>query len=496
MPAPEPPEQAHTEPQIPPSRPDEIRGKETMSVAELIHSILNQALANGAEAIHIDHTPSRTTLKFRAEDLLHAPPEGWMENRLQSLAVPVIKTIKEISGLDAACRHRPQDGAFRGNMIDNASPETGSIDFSVSTCPTLAGENMTIRPIQPCAPAPGLGDLSHSEHIVSSLKRVTKDLTGMVLVAAPPGNGRAATLYGILRHIHQPDIKAVAVEDPISFSLPDAIQIQVNPALDLTFPVLLRAALRLDPDVVLAGDLPDRESAMLGFEAARKGILFIGAFYAVDTASVISGLRVLEMPPGYPINCLKAVLSQRYVRKICRECTHTYLPDPGEWRPLFDRFPGHLTFHRGAGCPVCGFSGYKGRILLSELLVMTEPVMQAMKRGDTEHDIRHLIIRSGMKTLIDDGLSKLDRTTLSEIIDAVPAGSRGSLSMYPCRLPGPHPPPDKSEVSEDVEFKTVLSAPEILKADVQRLHNTYEVLIEQSGRPQSPLEPRGLRKLH
>ena len=409
------------------------------------------------------------------------PSRAWMEERLQPLGDPVMKAIKELSGLDVTCRRRPQDGAFRGSMMDKAGPEIASMDFSVTTCPTLAGENMIIRPIQPCSPAPGLGDLSHSEHIVSSLKHVTKDLTGMVLVAAPPGNGRTATLYGILRQIHQPDIKTVTVEDPIAFSLPETIQIQVNPALDLTFPVLLRAALRLDPDVVLAGDLPDRTSAMLGFEAAAKGVLFLGGMYAVDAAGAISGLRTLDMPPGYPVNCLKAVLAQRYVRKICPECTHTYLPGPAEWQPLFDRFPGHLTFHKGAGCPDCGFSGYKGRILLSELLVMAASVTQAMKRGDAENDIRHLTIRSGMKTMIDDGLSKLDRTTLSEIIDAVPPEA---AEVFKCTRAdaGTVRPAKKNELSEDVEFKAILSAPEILKADIQRLHSTYEVLIEQTGR--------------
>ncbi len=481
MAMPDPPEAALAEPETPPPLSDEASGKDAMSAEKLVHSILKHALANGAEAIHIDRTPNRATLRFRAKDTLHAPTETWMENQLQSLAAQVMHTIKKYSGLDVTCGHRPQDGAFRGRKVDSAGPETDAMDFSVSACPTLAGESMTIRPIQPHEPAPGLGDLSHSEHVVSSLKRVAKDMTGLIIVAAPPGNGRAATLYGILRHIHRTDIKAVAVEDPISFSLPEAIQIQVNPALDLTFPVLLRAALRLDPDVVLAGDLPDRESAMLGFKTAGKGVLFLGAVYAADTAGAISGLRMFDIPPGYPVNYLKAVLAQQYVRKICRECAHTYQPDPAEWQPLFDRFPGHLTFHKGAGCPDCGFSGYKGRILLSELLVMTEPVLQAMKRGDTEHDIRHLIIRSGMKTMIDDGLSKLDRTTLPEIIDAV---SPEAAEAFKCTRAdtGAVSPRDKSEASEDVEYKTVLSTPDIPKADIQRLHSTYEVLIEQSGR--------------
>ena len=477
-PRPSRPVKPHTEPEAWCPPPAETHGKEAMNAAQLVHLMLEEALANSAEAIHINTDPHRTTLKFRAGDILHPPSQAWIEKQLQLLAGPVIKTIKEISGMDVACRHRPQDGAFRGSMIDKSCPEMVSKDFSVTTCPTLAGENMTIRPIPPWTPAP---DLSHSEHIVSSLKRVTKDLTGAVLVAAPPGKSRSATLYSILRHISQPDIKAVTVEDPIAFSLPDTIQIQVNPALGLTFSVLLRAALRLDPDVVIAGDLPDRESAMLGFEAAEKGILLLGAMYAVDAAAAISGLRMLDLPPGYPIHRLKALLAQRYVRKICPACTHTYLPGPTEWQALFDRFPEHLTFYKGTGCPDCDFSGYQGRILLSELLVMSEPVIQAMKRGDTEQDIRRLTIRSGMKTLIDDGLSKLKQTTLSEIIDAVP---REAVEVFKCiradtktvRLA------KKNKGAEGVGFKTVLSASKILKEDIQRLHNTYEALIEQTGR--------------
>jgi type II secretory ATPase GspE/PulE/Tfp pilus assembly ATPase PilB-like protein len=480
MSPPEPPDQARIETGISPKLPDVADAQKIVSAVELINLILKHALDCGVETIHIDHSPQSTTLKFRAGDILRSPPETWMEQQLQAFSDPVMNAIKEISGLDVACRHRPQDGAFRGDMIDTACPEIGAVDFSVSVCPTLAGESMIIRPIQPHTPAPGLNELSHSDHIVSSLKHVIKDLTGMVLVAAPPGNSRSATLYGILRHIRQPGIKAVTVEDPIAFSMPDAIQIQINPALDLTHSVLLRAALRLDPDVILAGDLPDRASMMLGLEAAGKGVLFLGAMYAVDAAAAISGLRLLDMPPGYPVNRLKAILAQRHVRKICPECAHTYRPGPDEWQPLFDRFPDHLTFHKGAGCPDCGFSGYRGQILLSELLVMTETVVQAMKRGDTENDIRHLIIRSGTKTLIDDGLSKLHQTTLSEIIDAVPLEA---AEVFKCiRADSEAASLRKQEKkSEDVEFKTVLSSPEILKADIQRLHSAYEVLIEQTG---------------
>lgn len=464
----------------PPKPADEAGRREAESAAELVKLILEHALVNGAEAIHIDRHARHTALKFRTGDILRRPAKAWMEERLQSLGDQVVTTIKEMAGLDAASGLRPQDGAFRGSAIENACPKVTSMDFSVSACPTLAGENMTLRPIQPHAPAPGLEDLAHSEHIVSSLKHAIKDLTGMVLVAAPPGNGRAASLYGILRHICRPEIKAVTVEDPIAFSLPEAIQIQVNPALGLTFSVLLRAALRLDPDIILTGDLPDRESAMLGFEAAGKGVLFLGALYAVDAASAVSGLKLLDIPPGYPLKCLKAVLAQRYVRKICTECTHTYSPAPTEWQPLFDRFPGHLVFHKGAGCPECGFSGYRGRILLSELLVMTEPVIQAVKRGDTGNDIRHLTLRSGMKTLIDDGLSKLDQTTLSEIIDAVPPEA---AEVFRCTRAdaGAAQSSRQKEISENVEFRMVLSDGEIRKTDIQRLHSAYEVLIEQAG---------------
>jgi type II secretory ATPase GspE/PulE/Tfp pilus assembly ATPase PilB-like protein len=389
--------------------------------------------------------------------------------------------------MDTASRHRPQEGMFRAGMAGDAATFL-DLDFSVTSCPTLAGENMTVRRISPCSPAPDLDELPHSRHVTAALKQVMKHITGMLLVAAPPGNGRAATLYAMLRHIHGPELKAVTVDEAISFSMPEAVQTQANPSLGLSYGEVLRAALRLDPDIILAEDLGDAERAALGLEAVRRGILLLGGINAEDSAAAVStmaGLGRTAQTTGF----FKAVLAQRYVRRICPACKQAYTPSSEEWQPLFERLPKGLSFFRGTGCPECDFTGYRGRILLSELLVITDTIARAMKQQLSENDIRHIMIRSGAKTLIDDGLSKLDETTLSEIVDAVPQEAAEAVKCIRADAPPPSPPPPDNKPAPGeakTAFGVTLSSEDIPGAKLRQLHHAYEALMEETGRRSQP----------
>lgn len=465
-------------------------------VIKLVNRLLREATSRGARAIHIDQGLRRTSLRLRIGETLEHPSRSWPDDIFQEMSGRVINTVKKIAGMDTGSHHRPQEGMFRAGMSDPATG-TADLDFTVTSCPTLAGENLIIRRISPFSPAPDLGELSHSRHVVTSLKQVMKQPSGLFLVASPPGNGRTATLYAMLKHILEPGKKAVTVDDTIPFSMPDAVQTQANASGGLPYADLLRTALRLDPDVILAEDLGTSERIHLGIEGVQKGVLLLGGIPAADAAGAVSNMNTLGRV-AWTSGLFKAVLAQQYVRKICGACKQPYTPSPEEWQPLFEQLPDGLEFYRGSGCPECGFSGYRGKVLLSELLVISDVIVRAMKQQLPAKDIRHLIIRSGAKTLIDDGLSKLDQTTLSEIVDAVP---EEATEAFKCNradtrmATSPGPAPEKTPASEKekkdttekkANFEIILSSGVLQKAGINQLHHAYEVVMEETGRRSRP----------
>jgi len=495
---PQPPPVAPASSETPPERLEES-GPDTKSVPEdrtpgiqpheLVHLLLAKAIQADARSIHIDLGLRQTIIRLRTGENLAPVTEPWPEEAFQEMAGEIMDSIKEIAGMDPGNRQRPQEGIFRVGLPYGDGGIT-DVDFSVTTCPTLAGENMTIRRITPCSPASDLNELFHSRHMVASLKQVMKQTSGIILVAAPPGNGRGATLYAMLRQIHAPGLKAVTVDKVISFSMPEVVQTQANPSMGLLYTDMLRAALRLDPDVILAEDLGTPESAAMGIEAVRKGVLLLGGINAADSAAAVStmgGLGGMPQTAGF----LKAVLTQRHVRKICTGCKQTYTPLPEEWQPLFEAPPKDLTFFRGMGCPECNFTGYRGRILLSELLVVNDAISRAMKQRLPESDIRHLAIQCGVKTLIDDGLSKLEETTLSEIVDAVPPEAADAFKCaradaLAASPPAPSPDSEPEPREETTAFGIVLSSEKFTKTELRQLHFAYELLMEKSSRRSHP----------
>ena len=296
-------------------------------------------------------------------------------------------------------------------------------------------------------------------------------MAGWVLASVPPGSDPAQARHALLGLVLRPDMRVISVAEPIPFEAPGILRIQADSGKGLPLPALLRAALRLAPDVVLTGDLSGRESTALGSATGQNDVLFLGGMTAGDAVQALMAFRALA-PGEHPI----AVLAQRAVRKICPECSRPYLPGPEEWEPLFHHFPGHLSFHRGAGCPACGFSGFRGHLLLSEVLIPGEAVAQAHGRGDGENDLRLMAVRSGMKTFIDDGLSKLSQTPLSEILGAV---SPDAARIFRCNQADPP--------AGNVGDSIVVEHPERQREEIRRLHRTYEALLEpQTPRQNSP----------
>lgn len=398
----------------------QLYGATTMEAEEVVNFIIKYGVINKASDIHIEQNRKRPRIRYRIDGVLQTLKLAWLEERIQDMVGAIISRIKVISNLDIAERRIPQDGVFRVNYVDRQANQNFDLDFRVATCPAIIGENVTMRILDSRNADVGLEKLDHSSHVLEPLKQMLKSSAGMLLVSGPTGSGKTSTLYGALKYIYNPGIKIITAEDPIEYSFPDIMQTQVNQKINLTFAKLLRSFLRLDPDVILVGEIRDAETASIGFDAALTGHLLLSTVHTNDSISAITRLLDLGADYNQIASCLMGVLAQRLIRTTCPVCRKQFEPREDEWSLLFDNSPEHLTFYRSEGCGECKFSGYKGRTVISELFSVTRDISIALNRGMGEKDIRSLVMQKGMKTMIDDGIQKLTDTTLEELVRVVP----------------------------------------------------------------------------
>ncbi len=396
-----------------------VYGIRDIEVEELVNFILKYGIINGASDIHIERDRERTKLRYRIDGILRETNISWLKQRLSEKVASVISRIKVMSNLDIAEKRMPQDGVFRINYFDKEHGEKFDLDFRVATCRGIVGENVTIRILDSRRSNVGLDNLNHSPHVLLPFKNLLKSSAGMVLVTGPTGSGKSSTLYAALQYVYNPGLKIITAEDPIEYSFPGIMQTQVNTKINLTFSKLLRSFLRLDPDVIFIGEMRDEETAKIGFDAAQTGHLLLSTLHTNDAISSVSRLLDLNIEYGQIASSLMCVLAQRLVRRICPACKSEHVPDEGEWGILFEKYPSYLNFYQGKGCEACNYTGYKGRTLISELFSVDSEISQALMRGLNEDEIRKLAIESGMKTMLEDGLMKLEDITITELIRVV-----------------------------------------------------------------------------
>ncbi len=327
---------------------------------ELVNYIINYGINKKASDIHVEQDRAGAHLRFRIDGVLREVREPWLRQKLQQKVSSVVSRIKVIANLDIAEKRLPQDGVFRINYLDKASGGRSDLDFRVATCRAITGENVTIRILDSRKAKIGLDNLSHSPHVLEPFKRLLHSSAGIILVTGPTGSGKSSSLYAALQYIYNPSIKIITAEDPIEYSFPGVMQTQVNTKINLTFSRLLRSFLRLDPDVILIGEMRDNETAQIGFDAAQTGHLVLSTLHTNDAVSSISRLQDLDIELSQIAACLLAILAQRLLRRSCSSCRQPFIPPEEEWRLLFDAYPSHLSFQHGIGCDVCGHTGYSG----------------------------------------------------------------------------------------------------------------------------------------
>jgi type IV pilus assembly protein PilB len=458
-----------------------LYGISDMEAKQVVDYVIKFGIINNASDIHIEQDRIGAKLRYRLDGVLQNAQPEWLDKKIQEMAGAIISRIKIISNLDIAERRMPQDGVFRINYLDRTSQQRFDLDFRVATCPAIVGENVTIRILDSRKAKVGLDNLNHSPHVLEPLKRFFKSAAGMILVSGPTGSGKSSTLYGALQYIYNPGIKIITAEDPIEFSFPGIMQTQINPKIKLTFARLLRSFLRLDPDVILIGEIRDDETARIAFDAAQTGHLLMSTIHTNDAVSSITRLLDLNIEQNQVASGLMGVLAQRLVRKTCDVCIREYRPVKAEWSILFDTYPEHLTFYKGIGCKACNFTGYRGRILISELLEINRDIARALSRGATENEIKRMALKAGMKTMIDDGLLKMGLTTLSEIIRMVPIELikefRSRTAGPPeAALPEERDEPDGAAKTIPMATTVLISNPVMDATAMDRLYQGYDSL--------------------
>ncbi|MBW2248015.1 MAG: Flp pilus assembly complex ATPase component TadA [Deltaproteobacteria bacterium] len=398
----------------------EAYGVSDVRAQEVVNYIIRYGILKNASDIHIERDRETARLRYRIDGVLQTLRQDWLDEKLQTITGAIVSRIKVMSNLDIAERRLPQDGAFRITYVDKENNKKVDVDLRVAICPAIVGENITIRILDSRTAKVGLENLGHSKHVLNPFKTLLKSPAGMVLVTGPTGSGKTSTLYGALQFIYNPGIKIVTAEDPIEYSIPGIMQTQIHTKINLTFARLLRSFLRSDPDIILVGEMRDEETANIGFDAVQTGHLLLSTLHTNDAVGAISRLRGLDVDPNQIAAGLMGVLAQRLLRRICTSCSTKYVPTKEEWSLLFNSFPSDFTFYRAKGCELCDFTGYNGRILISEFFVMNEDIIRALITDAGENEIKRIAINGGMKTMLDDAILKLDQTTLSEIIRIVP----------------------------------------------------------------------------
>jgi general secretion pathway protein E len=379
-------------------------------VVRYVNLLIRDAYEAGASDIHLEATRQGLSARFRLDGVLSAAPEAPSQ-----LHQAIVSRVKLLAELDIAERRKPQDGRIRVRL------EARELDLRVSTVPTMYGESVVLRLLDRGGRPVDLEELGMSPDLLASVERLAARPHGMLLVTGPTGSGKTTTLYACLARRDTGSEKIITVEDPIEYQLAGVTQVPVHRQAGVTFGAALRSILRQDPDVLMVGEMRDRETAEIAVQAAMTGHLVFSTLHTNDAVGAVPRMLDLDVPEYLVGATLEGVLAQRLVRRICDNCRQNYHPSPESVALLAGRPIGKLRLQRGIGCAMCRGTGFKGRVGLFELLVMTDSVREAVSRRATRAALRTLAAETGMRSLRSDGWMKVEAglTTVEEVLRVV-----------------------------------------------------------------------------
>jgi type IV pilus assembly protein PilB len=388
-------------------------GISDVPLVRLVNSIIFQAAEDGASDIHFEPQEDSLVVRLRIDGVLHE-----VQRIPKRMMAGVTTRLKVLAKLDIAERRKPQDG----RISLNAAAAGRMMDIRVATLPTVEGEAVVMRLLDKSKKAPTLTELGLSDAMRVRMEELIRRPTGAILVTGPTGSGKSTTLYAALTEINRPEINIITVEDPVEFRLGGVNQVQINQRAGLTFAAALRSILRSDPDVVMVGEIRDGETAKISIEAALTGHLVLSTLHTNDAPGALTRLNEMGVEPFLTGSAVSAVLAQRLARKLCTHCCEMYTPTTDEMikarvSPEVAAAADGIVFYRKKGCPRCGQTGYKGRIGVYQLLVMSETLESLAASKASREELDRAAIEEGMRTLWDDGLAKVAAglTSLEEL---------------------------------------------------------------------------------
>lgn len=351
----------------------EAENEAAAPVVRLMRSILEDAVQIKASDVHIEPDESSLRVRLRIDGELQ---EQIMNEKRVSVAL--VSRLKIMSGLDISEKRLPQDGRFNIKVLGQ------NIDVRISTMPITHGESVVMRLLDQSAGLLSLDALGMEDKFKKKFSELISRPHGMILVTGPTGSGKTTTLYAALNELNSPERKIITVEDPVEYRLPRICQVQVNNTIDLTFSKVLRTALRQDPDVILVGEMRDKETAEIGTRAALTGHLVLSTLHTNDAIATTMRLIDMNIDPSVIASSLNAVVAQRLIRKVCESCKEHYVPTAQEkqWLESIKVGASKQAYHKGTGCHRCNNTGYHGRTGVYEILVFNEAMINALRLGD------------------------------------------------------------------------------------------------------------------
>lgn len=414
---------------IPQKADEDMRISDLKNSAELPpvirfgNSVIADAIRLNASDIHIE--PQKLgddkkvmVVRYRIDGIMHETLKSDI-----SIHTPLVSRLKVISGLDISERRIPQDGKAQVNYNKT------TFDLRVSTIPTTYGEKVTMRILNPASARMNPEDLGFTPKDLDKVLDAIHRPQGLVLVTGPTGSGKSSSLYAFLNRLNAPEVNIITVEDPVEFDVPGINQVQINTRAGITFAKGLRSILRQDPDIVMVGEIRDAETAAVAFQAAQTGHLVLSTLHTNDAPSAVCRLMDLGIDAFQISSALVAVIGQRLVRRIHRDCRIKETPDAKTLERISAHIPdaggqgsGPPLFYRGGGCAGCNNTGYKGRMGLYEIMRMTPALRELIKPGISASAIAAQALKEGYKTLARDGVQKAvaHATSLSEVFRVAP----------------------------------------------------------------------------
>jgi type IV pilus assembly protein PilB len=387
-----------------------ITESEEAPIIALVNLIILRAVKENASDIHIEPFGEDTLkVRYRIDGILHDVMS--LPRHLQSA---VISRIKIMSDLDIAERRLPQDGRIQVNVGGR------KINIRVSILPAVTRESAVLRILDPSSILLDLDSLGFSPDILPNFLSLIKRPNGIILVTGPTGSGKSTTLYTTLNLLNSTEKKIMTIEDPVEYRLKGISQVQAKPKIGLTFAAGLRSFLRQDPDIMLVGEIRDKETAEIAVQASLTGHIVLSTLHTNDAPSSVIRLIDMGIEPFLISSSVVGVIAQRLVRKICPKCKKRIKITP-DMKKILDEYEissNEITLYKGEGCPYCKDTGYKGRVAIFELMVMTENVRDLITKNITTGKLREAAIKEGMCQLREDGIKKVCEgiTTIDEVL--------------------------------------------------------------------------------